>query len=57
MIEQKRIDADNNSEIENRNESVKNKKQQKKEKLDLQKSKRCSKGCSMRLTVRFILSI
>lgn len=32
MIEQNRIDADNNSEIENRNESVKDKKQQKREK-------------------------
>lgn len=56
MIEQNRIDADNNSEIENRNE-IKSSKREKKETLDLQKSKRCSKGCSMRLTVRFILSI
>lgn len=59
MIEQNRIDADNNSEIENRNESVKDKKQQKREKRNarLAKIKALFKGCSTRLTVRFILSI
>lgn len=57
MIEQNRIDADNNSEIENRNESVKDKKQQKREKRNarLAKIKALFKGCSMRLTVHFIL--